>query len=150
MQPPTKNKERHWSRIVLIILSLCAGVALIYWAFIPGKDTAIHPVTMADLKGVWTTSHPDYQDRFLQFDDDTVSFGWGAEGVGSYSIDNIESELGTDGTLVQLRYHDLASVVYRFTFWYVDQDHGLIRMKNRKDVYWVHTDDQPVHPSQFK
>ena len=62
------------------------SVGLIYWLFAPDQSSSFHPVTLDDLQGVWTTTHPRYQDRFLQFDDQTVTFGWGNAGAGSYTL----------------------------------------------------------------
>lgn len=150
MRPQQSTHKRPRISIGLGVLLLCASVILVYWAFAPHKDDAIHSVTIADLNGVWTTSHSQYQDRFLQFDDDTITFGWGADGMGAYTIDNIESEPGEDGTLVQVRYHDLAATDYQINFWYVDHNGGRLRIKNQKGVDWVHTNDQPIYPPEFK
>jgi hypothetical protein len=147
---PKPTKKRNWPRTVREVLLLCFSVALIYMLFAPGKDISFYPVTLADLKGVWTTPYPKYQDRFLQFDDGTITFGWGAEGMGSYTIDNIGSESDEDGTLVHVRYHDLAATPYQFNFFYADKSGGLIWMKKQKGIYWFLTNDQPIHHPTFK
>jgi hypothetical protein len=144
------KKKGSWSRKSSEVLLLCASVALIYWVFAPDTETVFKPVSIADLKGVWTTTHLQYQDRFLQFDEKAITFGWGADGMGAYTMDNIDSDPGEDGTLVRVRYHDLAETDYQFHFFHVDQNGGRIRMKNQKGIYWFRILDQPIHPHEFK
>jgi hypothetical protein len=152
MQPKSK-KKRNWPSTVKELLLLVVSIALIYWVFAPEKDFIFYPVTMADLKGVWTASDPKYQDRFLQFDDGIITFGWGADGKGSYTITEIECEPNRDrtpGTLVHISYQDLAALAHQFNFYYMDIDGGLLWMKNQKGVKWSHINDQPIHPPQFQ
>ena len=125
------------------------SVGLIYWLFAPDQSSSFHPVTLDDLQGVWTTTHPRYQDRFLQFDDQTVTFGWGNAGAGSYTIDGVDSEPGKDAALVHIRYLDLAGTDYQLSFYYVAQHGGRIQMNNQKN-FWLQTSPEPIYTPIFK
>jgi len=147
---PKPTKKRSWFRMALVAALVCFSVAGIIMIFAPEQDSSFSPVTMADLNGVWTTPHPTYQDRFLQFDNGTITFGWGADGMGSYTIDDIDSEPDAEGAQVHIRYIDLAETAYQFNFCYMAQSGGLIWMKNQKGIYWFRTSDQPIHTANFK
>ena len=125
-------------------------IALIYLFISQGKGNSPSAVILKDLKGVWTTTHPGYHDRFLEFTESTVTFGRGGSDHGSYTIDAIDSEPADRETLVQIRYHDLATTDYQLRFYYVKQGDGVIRMKNQKDLYWFRTSGTPTHSPQFK
>lgn len=150
MQPIVNTKERPWNRIVFGVLLLCVCIALLRWFFMPGKDSAFHPVTIADLNGVWTTPDPDYENRFLQFDNNTITFGWGPDGIGTYTIDQIDGQAGMDGTRVRIQYHDLAGTDFQFSFWYVDENGVRLKMKKQKGNDWFHTNDQPIHSPVYQ
>jgi hypothetical protein len=131
------------------IILLGISVGLIYWFFAPDQRNSFHPVTMADLRGVWTTTHPQYRDRFLQFDDETITFGWGNAGAGTYTVDGLESEPAGDGALVHVRYIDLAQTDFQLSFHCVFQNGGRIQMKNQKMV-WFRTSIEPTYSPIFK
>ena len=131
----------------LILVGISVG--LIYWVFAPDQRNSFHPVTMADLRGVWTTTHPQYRDRFLQFDDRTITFGWGDAGAGTYSVDGLDSEPGKYDALVHIRYLDLAGTDYRLSFHYAVQNDGRIQMKNQKMV-WFRISTEPTYKPIFK
>ena len=143
---PTKVPIRTLS--VLFLVGLC--IALIFVFFPPGKVKTSNSVTLKDLKGVWTTIHPDYRDRYLEFADETIIFGWGGSGNGAYSVETIECEQNDQRTLVRIQYSDLAAIDYQLSFFYLDQRGGIIRMRHQEEIDWFRTSDQPTHMPQFK
>ena len=150
MKPPLK-KANAIAKTAAEVLLLALLIAIIYWLLAPDPIRRFYPVTMADLQGVWSTSHPSYQDRFLQFSDGpTITFGWGEDGAGSYSIEGLADEAGTQGTLVTVRYRDLASTSYRFSFHYVDQSGGMIVTNAPKGVYWFRTSRQATDDLNYQ
>lgn len=110
----------------------------------------MQPVTLAELNGVWTADHPRYADRFLQFDDQTITFGRGPDGVGSYAIDRMDSEQVDNSILVHIRFLDLESNEYDLNFYYSGQGGGKIWMKHQKGVYWFHSNAEPTHTPDFQ
>lgn len=125
-------------------------IVLIYWLLAPDEKKLFYPISMASLRGIWTTTHPRYQDRFLQFSTGRVAFGWGEAGAGAYTIDAFDSEPAEKSTLVHIRYVDMAMTDYRLSFHYMDQRGGTIRMKNQKGVYWYRTSTEPSYDPPFK
>jgi hypothetical protein len=149
MQPTNPNKSNPADMIRDFIL-LGIAIVSIYWILAPDRTQLFHPVSIADLQGIWTTTHPQYQDRFLQFSDDTIAFGWGEAGAGAYAIDDLDSEPAENGTLVHVRYADMASTDYQLSFYYVVQNSGTIWMKSQKGVYWMRTGTEPIFDPALK
>ena len=148
--PTNPTKKKAVVKTIRELLILAVTITVIYLLLAPSEHEAFQPVSVADLKGLWTTTHPGYQDRFLEFTESTVTFGRGGSDHGSYTIDAIDSEPADREALVQIRYHDLATTDYQLRFYYVKQGDGVIRMKNQKDLYWFRTSDTPTHSPQFK
>lgn len=149
MKPTTPQKSTLVDTIRDFIL-LGLTLVSIYWLLAPDKAQLLYPVSLSDLQGVWTTTHPQYQDRFLQFSDATVAFGWGEADAGAYAIDDFDSEPTENSTLVFIRYVDMASTTYQLSFNYVGQNGGTIWMKNRKGVYWIRTSPEPIYDPALK
>jgi hypothetical protein len=148
MKPRLKEKSAI-AKTIREMLLLGFAVALIYWLLAPDRRP-FYPVALEDLRGVWTTSDDEYQDRFLQFTNETVTFGWGAEGAGTYALDDLDSEAAENSTLVHIRYLDLASTDYQFNFHYLDQSGGIIWMKHQQGIHWKRTSTEPTHALEFK
>jgi len=144
MKPTTPIKSPLLDTIRDVIL-VGITIVLIYWLLAPNNVQQFRPISLADLQGVWTTTHPRYQDRFLQFSTGTIAFGWGEAGAGAYAIDEFDSEPAENSTLVHIRYVDLAMTDYQLSFYYVDQSGGTIWMKNQKGVYWNRTSTEPTY-----
>ncbi|MCB2147709.1 MAG: hypothetical protein KQI81_14625 [Deltaproteobacteria bacterium] len=147
---PTNPKKSTLADTIRDVILLGITLVAIYWLLAPDKARLLYPVSLADLQGVWTTTHPQYQDRFLQFSDATVAFGWGEADAGAYAIDELDSEPAGNSTLVHLRYVDMASTDYQLSFHYVGQNGGTIWMKNQTGVYWIRTNPEPIYNPAFK
>ena len=147
-----KKTEKNSSRIKLFIIwtSMSIFIVLIYLILACEKEGQFPSVTMADLQGVWTTEAQGYEGRFLQFADETITFGWGDAGVGSYKIEEIHSTPGKFGTSVRIRYSGMDNTEYEFGFNYLRRGDGLIRMKNAKDADWERIGTQAIHTPDFR
>lgn len=148
--PSHRPLKKNLLQATVDILMLGIAILMMYQLLSPSEPTAFHPVSMDDLRGVWTTTQPRYKDRFLQFGGGTITFGWGDAGEGSYSIVHMESEPAGKNTLVNIRYVDLSATRYRLSFYYQGREGGMIRLKNQKRVYWYRTGTRPIHEPSFK
>ena len=146
---PVLPKKSSLANTIREIILLGISVGLIYWLFAPDQNNSFHPVTLDDLQGVWTTTHPQYQDRFLQFDGETVTFGRGDAGAGSYTVDGLDSEPAKYDALVHIRYLDLTGTDYRLSFHYAAQNGGRIQM-NKQKFFWLQTSIEPIYTPIFK
>jgi len=150
MKKKTKTKTSPRVKTISKVILLCIAIGLIYITLAPDADVTSYRVSIASLKGVWTTAHPEYQGRFLQFADDVVTFGWGDKGAGSYSFGAIKTESAEQGILVDIRYHDIEAVDYHLRFHYVYKNGGILWMNNQKGVYWRRTSTEPLYDPFFK
>ncbi|BBO70537.1 hypothetical protein DSCA_44670 [Desulfosarcina alkanivorans] len=140
----TPSKKCTLINTIRDFMLLIITIVLIYWLLAPDKERHFNPVSIADLHGVWTTTHPNYLDRFLQFSNRTITFGWGEGGAGAYTIDKLDSAPAKNGTSVHIRYVDMDGTAYRLSFHYVDQGGGTIWMQNLKAVYY-RTSAEPTY-----
>lgn len=126
-----------------LLLGIC--IALIYWILAPDKDRLIYSVNMNNLMGVWTTTHPRYQDRYLQLSEETVTFGRGGAAAGHYTIQSFDTEQIKEGTLVKIIYVDEESTANPLNLIYVAQNGGIIWMTHQKQVIWRRTSTVPLY-----
>jgi hypothetical protein len=85
------------------------------------------------LIGVWKTSSPQYEDRYLKFDAKTLTYGIGEGAEVSHTIDKIDVEQGNSGTLYSFHYRDAEGETSTLTLTY--RPEGTIQIKNRNDIW---------------
>ena len=134
-----------WIKIVVGCFLIGVCIALTCWILSPNKDRTRYPFSMANLMGVWISTHPQYANRYLQFTDDSIVFGRGGEASGSYTVDAMDWAPTESGKLVRITYSDDESTEYQLNFSYVPQNGGMIWMKNNKQAIWRRTSTQPLH-----
>jgi hypothetical protein len=149
MKPKTPIKSPITDTIRDLML-LIITIASIYLLLAPDSSRLRLPLSLDDLQGVWTTTHPRYKDRYLQFSDGRVAFGWGEDGAGAYAVEEFDSEAAEDSTLVNIRYVDMDATDYGLSFHYADQGGGMIWMKGQKGVHWIRTSSQPLYAPVFR
>ena len=149
MASPRSATTPLWKIGIIVLVGLLIGL-IIYGIGLRKNNAGFHPVSMDDLRGVWTTSDPRYEDRFLQFDGATVTFGWGEAGSGSYRIADIDSEPDENGARVHVRYRDRSQTEYQLNFHYATQQKDTIRLNNPKEARWYRTSDHPLHEADYK
>jgi len=86
------------------------------------------------LIGVWRTSAPQYEDRYLQFTENTLTYGIGNGEEVSHSIDKIEVNQGSNETIYSFHYKDAEGDKWTLTLTY--RPEGTIQLKNKSDI-WV-------------
>lgn len=150
MTQPMHRTKRSLSTPVIGLVLLISVLAFYHLFFSPGKDAPAQRLTLSDLRGLWTSTHPKYRDRFIQFDDQTLTFGRGPEGHGSYLIDGMTAEPADEGLLVHIRFLDIESTEYHLNFYYTEKSGGMIWMKHQKGLYWFHRSPEPSYAPDFK
>jgi hypothetical protein len=91
-----------------------------------------------DLIGLWKTSDPKYEDRFLEIDRSTITFGTGGGNSDTHSITSIEIEKGPEakGNLYTIAY-DKEGQKFTFLIYYHPANQGTIRFKNQDQIVWT-------------
>lgn len=131
-----EEKSRRYFAMARNVLLPAIAILSAWWLFAPQNDYATKRIRPSDLKGTWTTDSPGYEDRFLWFTDEMITFGRGEAGTDSYFIDEIEFENATEPVLIDVHYSDAASTDYRIRFYYDGRHGGTIWLKNNADVHW--------------
>ena len=92
-----------------------------------------------DLIGVWKTSDPKYEDRFLEIDRSTITFGKGGGDSDTHPITSIEVEKGPEakGNLYTIAYKDKEGQKFNFLIYYDPANQGTIRFKNQDQIEWT-------------
>ncbi|MFN7942974.1 MAG: hypothetical protein U0X73_15395 [Thermoanaerobaculia bacterium] len=77
----------------LLSLRVCAGEG--------GQEVGVTP----ELAGAWTTTAPDYADRYLEIRPGQIVFGQGEAGAATYPILGVRLSTGRDGaSIYEVRY----------------------------------------------
>lgn len=89
-----------------------------------------------DLIGVWKTSDPKYEGRFLLLAEDRIIFGTGAGSVSSHPIRRFVRVPQVTGFLYTITYTNEEGKEYRLSFVHDLEHGGVIRFKNQRDILW--------------
>ena len=115
-------------RCLVVGLALCCGLL----GCTPRPTQGLRP----DLIGVWKTEDPKYQDRFFQFEPQTLILGIGEERRTTYRIQSVGASLDRFGTLYTVAYWDpQEGMLATFAFYY-DPVSGVIRLNNQDRIEW--------------
>lgn len=97
-----------------------------------------------DLAGRWTTSAPEYAERFLELSQVTVIFGIGKDNIVVNFISSVDKRTEDGVALYTIRYRDLDKTEgYIAFYWYPSEK--VIRLKNQKQMIWKKT-KEPFRP----
>jgi len=86
------------------------------------------------LLGVWKTSKPQYEDRYLKITEDSLTYGIGNGEEVSHSIEKINVEQEGGETIYTLHYKDMEGEKWDLTLIYSPVS-GTIKLKNRNDIW---------------
>jgi hypothetical protein len=86
------------------------------------------------LIGVWKTSAPQYEDRYLKITEDSLTYGIGNGEEVSHSIDKIDVEQENGETVYTFHYKDKEGEKWDLTLIYSPVD-GTIKLKHKNDIW---------------
>ena len=89
-----------------------------------------------EIVGEWNTSAPQYADRSITIDTDTISFGIGKGNFEIYTIKKIEKTSIEGSKLYTIYYENGEGVWYKFAFYYSPENGGEFRKKNQRQILW--------------
>jgi hypothetical protein len=116
---------------LLVVVILAIAVArLVLW-----QEPEFSEVTPR-LYGLWTTSHPDFNDQYFEFRKDTVIIGTGGTGVVKYEVDGMDTHEVGDLDQYTIFYHDLAGKTHVLDM-LVDEPGEVMRFTDSADAYWT-------------
>jgi hypothetical protein len=87
------------------------------------------------LFGLWTTSHPEYSDRYVEFRKNSVIFGTGGTGFVKYRVLGMNTDKVGDIDRYTIFYKDLAGTRHEVNL-FVEEPGGVLRFTDQADVRW--------------
>jgi hypothetical protein len=88
------------------------------------------------LFGLWTTSHPEYSDRYVEFEKNTVIFGTGGTGVVKYKVYGMDTEKVGDIDRYTIFYRDLAGTKHEANV-FMEEPGEILRFTDNAEVRWT-------------
>jgi hypothetical protein len=95
------------------------------------------PAVPDGLIGVWKTTTPPYDDRFLEIKTNEIIFGTGEDQFDTYPVTKIKIEKASQETFYTICYKNAEGQEYHFSFYYDPANHGTLRIKNQKAMVWT-------------
>jgi len=88
------------------------------------------------LFGLWTTSHPEYTDQYVEFRRDTVTFGTGGTGVVKFKVSGMDTEKVGDIDRYTVFYRDLAGTKHTVGL-FLDEPGVVLRFTDSAEARWT-------------
>jgi len=126
-----ENEEKMKSKMKLKWIFIAAVILTAVLVLRP-KDDKFLP---DDLVGRWTTSAPEYTDRFLELSEVSVIFGTGKDNIDVNFISSVDKRVEGGSIIYTIQYHDLNDMDGQVSF-YWDPTEEVIRLKNQKRIIW--------------
>ena len=117
---------------MLNIKNLYIKFSLLFLIFLVGCKQEV--VVPPQLIGQWTTSSPQYEDRYLKFNEKTLTYGIGDGEEVSHNIDKIDVNQGITETTYTFHYKDAEGEKWTLILTY--KPDGAIQIKNKNEI-WV-------------
>jgi hypothetical protein len=113
------------------IKSLYITSSLLFIIFLIGCTHEV--IVPPSLIGLWKTAAPQYEDRYLKFTVNTLTYGIGEGSEVSHKIEKIDVEQGSGGTIYSFHYKDAEGDKSTLILTY--RPEGTIQIKNRKEIW---------------
>jgi hypothetical protein len=88
------------------------------------------------LFGLWTTSHPEYNDRYMVFRKNEVIFGTGGTGVVKYKVYGMNTEKVGDVDRYTILYRDLAGTKREVNV-FMEETGDILRFTDAAEARWI-------------
>ncbi len=117
-----------WIFVAAVVLTAVLVTVLV----LRSKDNQFLP---DDLVGRWTTSAPEYTNRFLELSEVAVIFGTGEDNIDVNFISSVDKRVEGGSTLYTIKYRDPKGMDGQVSL-YWDPTEEVIRLKNQKRIIW--------------
>jgi hypothetical protein len=88
------------------------------------------------LFGLWTTTHPEFNDRYVEFEQNRIIFGTGGTGVVKFNVSGMDAEKIGDMDHYTIYYRNLAGTKL-FVDVILDEPGEVLRFTDNADVRWT-------------
>jgi len=125
---------------ILVALLVVVVVAIVVARLVLREAPEYAEVTPR-LIGLWTSSHPEYNDQYVEFQRNTVMFGTGGTGVVKYKVQGMDAEKIGDVDRYTIFYRDLAGT-NRIADMLLDEPGEVLRFTDSADARWTRFEQQ--------
>ena len=129
-EPGVLTTARILVGLLVVVVVAIVGARLVLWEKPQFKEVAPR------LFGLWTTSDPEFTDRYVEFQRDTVMFGTGGTGVVKYKVTGVDTEKIGDINHYTVFYRDLAGTKHAVDL-FLDEPGTTLRFTDNADVHWT-------------
>jgi hypothetical protein len=88
------------------------------------------------LFGLWTTSHPEFSDQYVEFQKNTVIFGTGGTGVVKYKVFGMDTQKVGDVDRYTVFYRDLAGTKREVNV-FMEETGDILRFTDDAEARWT-------------
>jgi hypothetical protein len=120
---------------ILVALLVMVVVAIVVARLVLFEKPEFAEVTPR-LFGLWTTTHPEFNDRYVEFEKNRVIFGTGGTGVVKFKVSGMDVEKVGDIDHYTVFYRDLAGTKHTVDL-FLDEAGEILRFTDSAEVRWV-------------
>ena len=120
---------------ILVSLLVMVLVAIVVARLVLFEKPEFAEVTPR-LLGLWTTSHPEYSDQYVEFRKNTVIFGTGGTGVVKYKVYGMDTEKVGDVDRYTIFYRDLAGTKHEVNV-FMEETGDVLRFTDAAEAHWI-------------
>jgi len=132
---PVEKDRRPATRMILIVTAVVVILAAALGAWFSREDTGSKTVP-PQLVGTWTTTHPEYSDRYLVLTSDSITFGTGGTSTVRYSIIGVAVDGNDDNKYFVVHFRDAGGAKFRREIVLGDSGQKL-HFKSQPGVVWT-------------
>ncbi|MDH3816964.1 MAG: hypothetical protein OEV48_20955 [Acidobacteriota bacterium] len=116
--------------LLVLVVVVVAVARLLMW-----EKPAFAEVTPR-LFGLWTTTHPEFNDQYVEFEHNRVIFGTGGTGVVKFKVSGMDVEKIGDIDHYTVFYRDLAGAKH-FVDVFLDEPGEVLRFTDSAEARWT-------------
>ena len=120
---------------ILVGLLVVVAVAVIAARLLLSEKPEFSEVTPA-LIGIWTTTHPEYNDEYVEFRKDTVKFGLGGTREVKFQVQGMDVDKVGDIDQFVIYYRDLAGTPHEVQM-FLDESGQVLRFTDSAEARWT-------------
>ena len=120
---------------ILVALLVVFVVAIVAARLVLWEKPEFSEVTPR-LFGLWTTTHPEFNDRYVEFEKNRVVFGTGGTGVVKFMVSGMDVEKIGDIDHYTIFYRDLAGAKHTVDL-FLDEPGEVLRFTDSAEAHWT-------------
>lgn len=125
---------------ILVALLVVVVVTIVVARLVLRENPEFAEVTPR-LFGLWTTDHPEFNDRFVEFEKNRVIFGTGGTGVVKFKVSGMDADKIGDIDHYTIFYRDLAGTKHSVGL-FLDEAGELLRFTDSAEARWIRFEEK--------